>query len=117
MSTELNITIDQGETWVRRFTWQDSQGTAFDLSDYSARMMIRRNYADNDKKPPLVSLTDLDGITLGDGTDNIVITMEDSITENIPAATYYYDLELISGSQEVIKFLRGKVFVLSEVTR
>lgn len=117
MSTELNITIDQGETWIKYFTWQDSEQVAYNLSNYTARMMIRRNYADLDKKPPLVSLTSDDGITLGNGANNIVITIEDSITENIPAATYYYDVELISPSQEVIKFLRGKVFVLSEVTR
>lgn len=117
MSTELNLTIDQGSTWIKSITWQDSDGVAYDLSTWEARMMIRKHYADNDKNLPLVSLTDVDGITLGATTDNIVITIEDSVTENIPAATYYYDLELISPSQEVTKLLRGKAIVLAEVTR
>lgn len=117
MSTELNITIDQGETWTKRITWQDGLSVAYDLSNYTARMQIRKHYADNDKGLPLVSLTDTDGITLGDGSDNIVITIEDTVTENIPAAIYYYDLELISPSQEVTKLLRGKAIVLAEVTR
>lgn len=80
-------------------------------------MMIRKHYADNDKSQPLVSLTHDDGITLGAATNNVVIVIEDSITENIPGGTYYYDLELISPSQEVSKLLRGKAIVLPEVTR
>ena len=117
MSTELNITIDQGSTWIKSITWQNSEGTAYDLSTWEARMMIRKHYADNDRGLPLVSLTDADGITLGATTENIVITIEDAVTETIPAATYYYDLELISPSQEVTKLLRGKAIVLPEVTR
>ena len=117
MSTELNITIDQGSTWIKSITWQNSEGTAYDLSTWEARMMNRKHYADNDRGLPLVSLTDADGITLGATTENIVITIEDTVTETIPAATYYYDLELISPSQEVTKLLRGKAIVLPEVTR
>ena len=117
MSTELNLIIDQGETWTKSITWQDSNGTPYDLSTYTARMMIRRDYADRDKTTPLVSLTDEDGIALSDDTDNIVIAIADSVTEIIPAANYYYDLELISSSQEVTKLLRGKVTVVPEVTR
>lgn len=117
MSTELNITIDQGSTWIKSITWQNSEGTAYDLSTWEARMMIRKHYADNDRGLPLVSLTDADGITLGATNENIVITIEDAVTETIPAATYYYDLELISPSQEVTKLLRGKAIVLPEVTR
>lgn len=116
-AAEHNVTIDQGETWTKQVTWQDSNGDPYDLSTYTARMMIRHNYADKDKKLPLVTLTDSDGITLGAGTNNVVIVIEDSITENIPGGTYYYDLELISPSQEVSKLLRGKAIVLPEVTR
>lgn len=117
MSTELNLIIDQGETWTKSISWQNSNGVAYDLSTYTARMMIRKHYADNDKNAPLASLTDEDAIALGSSGDNIVITIADSVTEIIPAATYYYDLELISSSQEVTKLLRGKVTVLPEVTR
>lgn len=117
MSAELNITIDQGSTWTKSVTWQDSNGDAYDLSSYEARMMIRKHYADNDKGLPLVSLTETDGITLGASTNNVVIVIEDTVTEIIPGGIYYYDLELISPSQEVTKLLRGKAVVLPEVTR
>lgn len=117
MSTELNITIDQGSTWIKSITWQNSEGTAYDLSTWEARMMIRKHYADNDKNSPLIYLTNNDGITLGAASNNVIIVIEDNITESIPGGTYYYDVELISPSQEVSKLLRGKVFVLPEVTR
>lgn len=117
MSTELNITVDQGATWTKNISWQDSNNEPYNLSTWTARMMVRRTYADNDKKAPLVSLTDDSGIALTDNTDNIIITLTDEQTENIPAGTYYYDLELISTSQVVTKLLRGKFIILAEVTR
>lgn len=117
MSTELNITVDQGATWTKSISWRDSNDQQYSLSNWTARMMVRRTYADNDKKAPLVSLTDDSGITLSDSTYNIVITLTDEQTEDIPAGTYYYDLELISTSQDVTKLLRGKFIVLAEVTR
>lgn len=80
-------------------------------------MMIRRNYADNDRSLPLVSLTDSDGITLGSSGDNITIVISDDVTESIPSGTYYYDIELIDADSVVTKLLRGKAIVLPEVTR
>ena len=117
MSAELNITIDQGSTWVKSITWQDSNEDPYDLSTYTARMMIRRNYADKDKRQPLITLTDESGIALGDSTDNVVITITDAQTEAIPAGEYYWDIELEDASNVVTKLLRGKAFVLPEVTR
>ncbi len=49
MAAEYNLTIDQGSTFTKSITWQDSNGDAYNLSDYEARMMIRKHYADNDK--------------------------------------------------------------------
>lgn len=117
MAAEHNIEIDQGSTWTKAVTWQDSNATPYDLTSHTARMMIRKKYADEDKSAPLVSLTHEDGITLGDTVDNVVIVIDDLTTEGIPAGTYYYDLELISPSEEVTKLLRGKAFILAEVTR
>lgn len=117
MSTELNITVDQGATYIKNISWRDSNNAPYNLSSYTARMQIRHNYADNDKKPALLSLTNTAGITLGSTGNNVIITITDSQTEDIPAGTYYYDLELISTSQVVTKLLRGKFIVLAEVTR
>lgn len=117
MSTELNITVDQGATYTKNISWRDSSNTPYNLSSYTARMQIRRTYADNDKKSPLLSLTNTSGITLGSSGSNVIITITSTQTESIPAGTYYYDLELISTSQVVTKLLRGKVIILAEVTR
>lgn len=118
MATELNIEIDQGATWVKQMLWQDHDTNAYDLSGHIARMQVRKNYADLDKSLPLVELTNENGIVLGDGTGdyNIVITLSDSETANIPLGQYFYDLEL-EDETTVTKLLRGKFFVLGEVTR
>lgn len=115
MSAELNITIDQGSTWTKEISWQNSAGDPYDLSGYTARMQIRKNYADLDKGQPLLSLDDTDGITLASNGNNVVINITAEQTEAIPLGQYYYDLELIDAS--VTKLLRGKAFVLGEVTR
>lgn len=116
MSTELNITIDQGSTWVKKLSWQDADGVAYNLTSYTARMQIRKNYADIDKASPLLSLTNGSGITLAASGDNVTITITDAQTQAIPHGTHVYDLELVNGSV-VTKLLRGKAFVLGEVTR
>ncbi len=126
MSTELNITIDQGATWEKSISWQDSNEDPYDLTLYTARMQIRKKYADQDKGLPLLSLTDDPpstgdadggGIVLDDATPNIVITITDTETAALPRGEYFYDLELESDAGLVTKLLRGKVFVLGEVTR
>ncbi len=115
MATELNLYIDQGATWTKEISWQDSDGVAYDLSGYTARMQIRKNYADLDKGEPLLSLDDTSGITLAASGTNVIIDITAEQTEAIPLGQYYYDLELVNGS--VTKLLRGKVFILGEVTR
>lgn len=117
MATELNIEIDQGATWIKKLSWQDSLGAAYDLSTYTARMQIRKNYADIDKSTPLLSLTDTSGIELAASGDNVIITITDAQSQAIPHGTYVYDLELIDADDAVTKLLRGKAFVLGEVTR
>ena len=65
-AAKLNLTIEQGATYKKKFTWKDSAGVAIDLSGYSARMHIRKSKASSD--PPLVELTNTNGgIVLGGG--------------------------------------------------
>ena len=116
MATELNIYIDQGASWTKEISWQNSAGDPYDLSGYTARMQIRKNYADLDKGEPLLSLdSDGNGILLSSDPTNIVIDITTEQSEAIPLGQYYYDLEL--GDTSVTKLLRGKVFILGEVTR
>lgn len=116
MTTKTNLTIYQGETYSVSFTWQEPDGTPIDLSAYTARMQIRRNYADADRSEPVLDITDADSITLDD-EGNILITVTDDVTEAIAAAHgYVYDLELAHDGV-VTKLLAGTVNVLPEVTR
>lgn len=115
MATEHNFEIDQGGTWVKRLSWQDSNEQPYDLTGYTAKFTIRKNYSDIEKEiPPLLVVTDLDGIELTSTSNNITITLSADATASVPHGTCVYDLELIDG-ETVTKLLRGKAFVLPEV--
>ena len=47
-SGNYDISVDQGSTFVFHLTYQDSAGTAIDLSSYSASMQVRRSTIDTD---------------------------------------------------------------------
>lgn len=115
MATEHNYEIDQGGTRVIRLSWQDSNQQPYDLTGYTAKFTIRKNYSDIEKDiPPLLVVTDLDGIELSNTTNNITITLDADQTAAVPHGTCVYDLEL-TYQETVTKLLRGKAFILPEV--
>ncbi len=47
-SGNYDISVDQGSTFLFHLTYQDSAGTAVDLSSYTASMQVRRSVIDSD---------------------------------------------------------------------
>jgi hypothetical protein len=106
------ITMYQGATFDQQFIWKIDD-TPVDLTTYTARMQVRRDYGATDT---IVDLTDGDGITLGeDGEIDIYIDAEDA--SDLPSGSFVYDLELESDSGEVTRLLQGKFVISPEVTR
>ena len=63
-SGKYDISVDQGSTFIFHLTYQDSAGTAVDLSSYTAQMQVRRSTID----PSLIlDITSAGGVT-GGGT-------------------------------------------------
>ena len=58
----LNFRIRQGSTFGTTLTYRDSDSNAVDLTGYTARMQIREELS---SPSTLLSLTDVDGLTLG----------------------------------------------------
>ena len=102
----------QGATFDQQFIWK-IDGAAVNLSTYTARMQVRKEYNSN---PPVISLTTGSGITLT-STGQINIAMNATATSLVPGGTYRYDLELVSSSGEVTRLLEGLFIVSPEVTR
>ena len=115
MAGTYNITIEQGSTFTRSLTMTDSNGDAFNLTGYSARMQIRQTYgskiiATSEGASPTITLdvTPLDGI--------IEITMTATETAKLSTLNAIYDLE-IEKDGVVTRILEGTVTLSREVTK
>jgi hypothetical protein len=111
----INPSFVQGETFALQLTWKaGSPVAAVDLTDYTARMMIRNHPEAADA---LLSLTEADGITLGGAAGTILITLTATQTATLPARALVYDIELVSPAGVVTNIARGEMAVLRNVTR
>lgn len=115
---ELDLTMYQGASWDYQLTWT-TNGTAVDLTGYSARMQVRETQAST---AVILSLTSGSGITLGGTAGTIYLEASATTTAGIaaqstPKTAYAYDLELVSGAGYVTRLVEGNFFVDPEVTR
>jgi hypothetical protein len=104
----------QGASFDYTFTWK-IDNVPVNLSGYTARMQVRRNHPA--PEAVLTLTTENGGIVLGGALGTIAIAEEPSVTEEISAAKYVYDIELESSDGEVYRILEGAFTVSPEVTR
>lgn len=104
---------EQGSTFTRTVKWI-VDGFPVNLNGYSAAMQIRQSYSST---TPIVSLTSVNGLTLGGADGTIVIEISAEDTAEIPAGSYVFDLELTAPDTTVTRILEGDFVVTPEVTR
>ena len=134
-AANLNLIIQQGETWGRTLTWKKTGGTPYDLTGYTARMQIRLTA---DSATPIIELnttpaTGKGDITLGGALGTIALVLSSALTSAMSFSgaskgtvqegtdTAYgqlgvYDLDLTNGTV-VTTLARGTVCFVKEVTR
>lgn len=108
-AAKYDIVIEQGATFTRTVTF--TAGIA-DLTNYSARMQVRRRISDTDT---LLDLTVGNGITMTTTAITITVEAEDTAALNFDSAVY--DLEIESPDGVVTRLLYGPVVLSREVTR
>lgn len=116
-----NITCQQGSTFVRviRIEYPDAVDPTifhpFDLTNYSARMQVRRTIS---SATEMISLdSDGNGIEITSEEDGeITITMTSTQTASL-TSDGVYDLEIISPDIFVTRILQGEFRLSLEVTR
>jgi hypothetical protein len=108
----LNLTIEQGADWSLTMTWT-IDGSAVDLTTYTARMQARREYKCDEAVIDIESPTN---ITL-DVNGGILVELTAAETAEIPARRYVYDLELEDANGVVTRLVEGEILVKAEVTR
>lgn len=110
VSSRLNFEIDAGASWDESITW-DGQN----ITSRTLRMQIRRKRGGD----LVLELTE------GNGRINVVDGSSGQFTINLNATEtaslsgeYVYDLELVddSDSTDVVKLIRGYIYVWPEVT-
>lgn len=108
-----DITCEQGATFSRTLTVKDSNGDARDLSDYTARMQVRRTTSSS---TTLVELTTENGrISLNSDGE---ISLSLSATETAALTDEgVYDLEIEDSSGNVERVVEGSFNLDLEVTR
>lgn len=113
MSDKYITSLDQGATWARTITWKDTDGEPYNLTGYTARMSLKSGGV------TALSLTTENGrITLGGDTGIINLVIDAGDAEGLPAGSYAYDLELVSGDETpwVTRLLEGFITVIQNTT-
>lgn len=110
----LDFTIEQGATFNLLLTWKINN-VAVNLTGYTARLAARVDVEDTETV--LTLTTENGGITLGGALGTISLDRTATQTALLPAGTYVYDLELISGVGAVTRLVQGELDISAEVTR
>lgn len=120
MAGTYDFTLDQGGKFYRSLIYKNSQGEPVDLTDYTARMQIRREIADTDIVHSLSTDTN-GGITITGSAGKVELSIPATITKNFSFKTAYYGLVLIppapAGEGDAFVLLTGKITLIAGVTR
>jgi hypothetical protein len=106
-----NIVIDQGSDFALQFTLK-KDGTAVDLSGYSARAKLRNRVHTGTVAATFVCTI----VSASDGIIKMALTNE--TTASLTPRRYFYDLEIYTNNDAAVtRLLQGEALVSPEVTR
>jgi hypothetical protein len=111
LSAKYNLICDQATTFNFQFQIKNND-TPWDLTNYSATMTVRPFVGAS--TTTVVASTDNGRISLG-AQGRVTVILDASITADIAASRYVYDLVLDSGGT-ITRILEGKFVVTGAVT-
>lgn len=114
MAEQLDIEIQQGDTFEWEITVQDAAGAPLDLTTYTIRGQGRKKYSDTDPAFSFVCTKAVDQVA---NKGLVVLTLSDTISAAIAAGKYLYDIEVVSAGGAVKKIYKGTAIVPAEVTK
>ena len=109
MSGKYNIVAEQGATFNLNFR-VETNGTPWNLTDYSFAMQVRRSTS---ATTTLLNLTSATMTSVG----HVSATASATTMSSVPAGRWVYDIELTSLGGEVTRILEGRFIVTPEVTQ
>jgi hypothetical protein len=109
MAIKANLVIDQGTDFSATIDVTDSDGNAFDLTNYTSASQMRKSYA---------STTAYDFVTSDNNSlGQISLQMSSNTTNQIDPGRYLYDVEITSSGGQVSRVVEGIVTVSPGITR
>ena len=110
-AAKYDLNIDQGSDFEISIVIEED-GAVKNLAGYGARAQMREH-------TEATTAYDFDTTgSLFDSSGTVKIAMAHTITDDIPAGIYFYDLEIFhTGNDTVTRILQGKATVSREVTR
>jgi hypothetical protein len=123
MAIKSNLTIDQGSDFSATVDVLASDGQLFDLTGYTARSQIRKNFVTSTITANFICTHNDDGgkITLelpnADVVDGTTVTQVG--TNSIEPGRYLYDVEIVSDASTpvVTRVLEGTITVTGGITK
>jgi hypothetical protein len=110
-----DFVIEQGTTLQKIFIWKDSEGSAIDLTGYTARLQIRPTIRSDNVY--LDATTENGFLQIDAANGKVTLTVSSTATSAFDWATGVYDLELEDSSGVVTRLSQGAVKVSFGVTR
>jgi len=101
----------QGDTKTFTITVRDSDGSAYDLTDYTTRFTVK-----SDKNTVDGSATISKTGTITNATGGVFQVSLSNTDTNIDEGTYYYDFQIDNGSSIVKTVEQGLFLVTQDVT-
>ena len=114
MAVTYNTTIDQGADWYITFVYENPDGTAVNITNYSAALQVRTSPL---AKTAVLTLTNTSGITITGATGTLACHATNVQTGAITNGKYAYDLEITSPANVVTRLVQGTIDVSPQVTR
>ena len=113
MAARANLQIDRSATFSSDVTVTDTDGTAFDLTGYSAEAKMALGYASTRTRVTLTTTINGDPTT---GIITISLTADQTKTLEAPAR-YVYDVEITKTSDSTVtRVIEGIITVSPDVT-
>jgi len=112
MGAKANIIIDQGTDYSTTLTVTDDDGTATDLTGYTAAGQIRKHYSSS------TTTATFDIAFSIDRTDGLITaSLNRTATTAMAAGRYVYDIEITSSGDKRTRLVEGIATVTPQVTQ
>ena len=110
-NTSINLVVDQGADFSKNLTVTTDGSTAYDISGLTFNGQVRPSYDSS----TLTATFTISIVTAASGIYKLQLT--DTVTKNISAGRYVYDVKLTTSGGTVTKAVEGAALVRAGVTR